>query len=278
MKSRTSRQRPAKKLPEKMERFIPAPQLYEAACFPGGTVVHTKEGLKPIDQIVAGDWVLSKHERNEGERDYKRVTNVCVHEDREVILLYIGGRQADGSNRYRQLVVTPEHPFWVRGKGWKGAGALKRSFPKRVLLELVTGENSELVGNVRLFRTDISGIAWVPISSAPDNLSNVGSHLDVATMTTIATGVNVDFESLLKTHRVKPEYLFRTTVYNVEVEDFHTYFVGEAGVWVHNKNRSTKLGTHHSRKKRSNEPVNTDAQGRPVAARPSPLGRGLHTR
>ena len=27
-----------------------------------------------------------------------------------------------------------------------------------------------------------------------------------------------------------------------------------------------------------NKPVNTDAQGRPVAARPSPLGRGLHAR
>ena len=26
----------------------------------------------------------------------------------------------------------------------------------------------------------------------------------------------------------------RKTVYNFEVEDFHTYFVGEAGVWVHN--------------------------------------------
>jgi hypothetical protein len=29
---------------------------------------------------------------------------------------------------------------------------------------------------------------------------------------------------------------------------------------------------------RSNKLVNTDAQGRPVAARPSPLGRGLHAR
>ncbi len=26
----------------------------------------------------------------------------------------------------------------------------------------------------------------------------------------------------------------RTTVYNLEVEDFHTYFVGEGGLWVHN--------------------------------------------
>jgi len=29
---------------------------------------------------------------------------------------------------------------------------------------------------------------------------------------------------------------------------------------------------------RSNKLVNADAQGRPVAARPSPLGRGLHAR
>jgi hypothetical protein len=25
-------------------------------------------------------------------------------------------------------------------------------------------------------------------------------------------------------------------VYNIEVEDYHTYFVGELGVWVHNAN------------------------------------------
>ena len=27
-----------------------------------------------------------------------------------------------------------------------------------------------------------------------------------------------------------------TTVYNFQVEDFHTYYVGENGVWVHNLN------------------------------------------
>jgi hypothetical protein len=29
---------------------------------------------------------------------------------------------------------------------------------------------------------------------------------------------------------------FCQTVYNLEVEDFHTYYVGELGVWVHNLN------------------------------------------
>jgi hypothetical protein len=29
---------------------------------------------------------------------------------------------------------------------------------------------------------------------------------------------------------------WKTTVYNIEVEGFHTYFVEGSGVWVHNKN------------------------------------------
>jgi Hint domain-containing protein len=35
---------------------------YEPACFAAGTLVHTREGLKAIEQIQVGDWVLSKHE------------------------------------------------------------------------------------------------------------------------------------------------------------------------------------------------------------------------
>jgi hypothetical protein len=42
------------------------------ACFAAGTLVHTKEGLVPIEQIKVGDWVLSKPE-NRGEQAYKRV-------------------------------------------------------------------------------------------------------------------------------------------------------------------------------------------------------------
>lgn len=29
---------------------------------------------------------------------------------------------------------------------------------------------------------------------------------------------------------------YRTTVYNIEVEDYHTYCVSMGGIWVHNQN------------------------------------------
>lgn len=32
------------------------------------------------------------------------------------------------------------------------------------------------------------------------------------------------------------EYYYTANVYNIEVEDYHTYFVGKVGVWVHNSN------------------------------------------
>ncbi|MBK7006042.1 MAG: hypothetical protein IPH37_13695 [Burkholderiales bacterium] len=35
---------------------------------------------------------------------------------------------------------------------------------------------------------------------------------------------------------IDPELFFKAPVYNLEVEDFHTYYVGEHGIWVHNQN------------------------------------------
>ncbi|WP_244244910.1 polymorphic toxin-type HINT domain-containing protein [Leptospira koniambonensis] len=46
-------------------------------------------------------------------------------------------------------------------------------------------------------------------------------------ITLIASGETLEIESIEIDNR-------QETVYNFEVEDFHTYFVGEVGIWVHN--------------------------------------------
>jgi hypothetical protein len=208
---------------------------YEPACFAGGTLVHTKEGLKPIETIQVGEWVLSKHESGEGEREYKRVTQTFKHEDRDVIGALCCVVGADKVKRHCILVATAEHPIWVQGKGWKPAGKLKLSRPDTVL-EVVEGIYCYAASSVRLFKTEDLQIAWHPSHDSADRRQGKGWRLYVPTAKHIEQDVFIGMESIRRSGRVKPEDLYRTTVYNLEVEDFHTYYVGEAGVWVHNKN------------------------------------------
>ena len=83
--------------------------LKKPACFVAGTLVHTNEGLRPIEAIKVGDYVLSKPESGIGELAYKRVTKTFVHENREVF----GVRYGIGGGKGALLVTTAEHPFWV---------------------------------------------------------------------------------------------------------------------------------------------------------------------
>lgn len=204
----------------------------ESSGFAKGTLVHAKDGLKPIEQIQVGDMVLSKHESGEGERAYKRVSQTFVHSDREVQFLSFGGLQPDGERRWADVVVTPEHPIWVQGKGWKETKKVKPAAPF-MRAEVLTDLDARMQGNVRLFKSEIPGVAWAPISSTGSDLEYPGYHLDVVTRTNVGSSKNLMFDDVRRTHRVKPEHLFKTTVYNIEVEDFHTYYVGEHGVLVH---------------------------------------------
>ncbi len=214
-------------------------KFYEA-CFAAGTLVHTKEGLKPIEQIKVGDLVLSKHESGEGERAYKRVTKTFVHEDRAVILVVVGGMQPDGTSRLHRFAVTPEHPFWVQGKGWKAVGTLIGSVMKPTKFEIIANENPALQGHLPLMVTSNSGTAWTPL--APKDFSLGGRDLDLRTMESSEKIECFQFKTVKSAGRAKPEHFYKTTVYNFEVEDFHTYYVGEVGVWVHNKNIGVKPG------------------------------------
>lgn len=209
----------------------------EPAGFPAGTLVHTKDGHKPIEKIQASDLVLSKHESGRDGREYKRVTKTFAYSDRELIKVGYRERQRDGADLYQEILVTPEQPVWVKNKGWKDAFKVKHQFPF-LNLEVASDLEARVTSNVRLFATGKANVAWAPISSASESLSSAGSHYDVLSQSTLQSGVFVDFDFVRSTHRAKPEHVFRATVYNFEVEEFQTYHVGMSGVLVHNN--STK--------------------------------------
>ncbi len=77
------------------------------ACFTKGTLIHTKAGLKPIEEIKANqDEVLSYNEQTK-QAEYKAVIETYVRQTVQIIKLQITGELAT-------IETTPEHPFYTR--------------------------------------------------------------------------------------------------------------------------------------------------------------------
>ncbi|PJZ28936.1 polymorphic toxin-type HINT domain-containing protein [Leptospira kmetyi] len=140
-------------------------------CFVAGTLVHTKDGLKKIEEIQVGDMVLSWNEET-GNNSYKKVSQLWVRETELLYDLEIG--------EDTQLQTTWNHPFWVVGKNtWVEVKDLKLGD----LVQLRDGSQSL-----------VSGLHQYDVPS--------------------------------------------TKVYNFEVEENHTYYVGDEGVLVHNQSEA----------------------------------------
>lgn len=72
-------------------------------CFRKGTLITTKEGLKPIEDIKKGDYVLTHNNR------YKKVVVPMVNPAKEIYSLKV--------EKNVETFVTPEHPIRVKEVG-----------------------------------------------------------------------------------------------------------------------------------------------------------------
>lgn len=239
-------------------------------CFAAGTLIHTKEGLKPIKQIQVGDWVLTQPEET-GERTYKRVTRTNRFEGAAVWAVTYFRRseqeRAQAENRmmpiglHRRLVVTPNHPLWARGKGWVQVKDL--DFDSDELL-LSDGDYGCLVEVSPLYITATPGIAWQANTVFTEwdgqlfDLRNDASgefeeyrddpdpqffsYWDencYAKKIRLGNGFDVYGQGAYQPKPVETwneSCYYRCPVYNFEVEDCHSYYVGTDGVWAHNTN------------------------------------------
>jgi RHS repeat-associated protein len=83
-------------------------------CFSGATLVQTKAGLKPIEEIQAGELVASKSDLT-GEIEWKPVTEKFVFDDDRLTYELVLENNNGGLEKYE---VTDNHPFNVVGEGW----------------------------------------------------------------------------------------------------------------------------------------------------------------
>ena len=138
----------------------------EALCFVEGTLVYTKDGHSPIEDIQVGDYVWAWDEEN-GTVDLKKVVETYINETTELVHVHVNGEE---------IITTPSHPFYSPAKGWTNAVHLRAGD----ILVLVNGE-------------------YVVVEKVQHEI----------------------LEAPIE-------------VYNFQVEDFHTYYVSESAILVHN--------------------------------------------
>lgn len=83
-------------------------------CLPEGTIIKTKSGDKPIENIKVGDLVLAK-DTNTDVVAYKPVEQLFKNSTNEIYILNIAGLEIE---------TTSNHPFWINKKGWVNADEL----------------------------------------------------------------------------------------------------------------------------------------------------------
>lgn len=196
------------------------------ACFAAGTPVHTDKGLLPVEQVRVGTRVLSQPE-NGGKQDWRPVLNTVATLDQQVYAVQV---KVAGATTLTTIIATPNHPFWVEGplvdgKHWMAAECLKLGF----VLQLADGNKATVHAAGLIRHTQRASIGF-----AADKTAGVGMVIDLSNgqVKLASDPHSLDLGELQLGEPVL------TPVYNFEVEEFHTYYVGEVGVWVHNTNCS----------------------------------------
>ena len=227
--------------------------------FVAGTLVHTDRGLVSIQDIRIGDRVLSRHENGEGKLAYKYVTKIFKKVEQPIGAI-VASIQIDESENYKDEFILS-----TRAVAFYAIDYLKYDKDKEISGEWVAINstdnnlidfNRKIVGlceNRELFRTNETHKAFYKVNPdwgrgifldveaykdnklvVPDYMGNDALEVD-----------NVDENGNLIMEKFRTEDLYGrdlwipympayfTTIYNFEVEDFKTYFIGNIGIWVH---------------------------------------------
>jgi hypothetical protein len=128
---------------------IALPQSSFPECFAAGTPVWTRTGLRPIESLDIGDFVLAQDAAT-GELKYKPVLGRTVRKPTVCRKLSIGKDT---------IVAVDGHPFWVVGSGWRMVKELEVGATLHTLngsTTLASRENAESVETFNLIVADFN--------------------------------------------------------------------------------------------------------------------------
>jgi hypothetical protein len=118
--------------------------------FVAGTLIHTEHGLRPLAQLGVGDKVLIAQE--DGTPVFSPILRLQASEDKDVILLEFINEELQASG---ELIVQPDHLFWVEQQGWTAANQL--AYGMRI--KRFEHSSVAVIRTLGLFCTEQAGIA-----------------------------------------------------------------------------------------------------------------------
>ena len=220
--------------------------------FVAGLRVHTDRGPVAIDELNVGDRVLSRAPST-GESSFMPIIRTFTHRDRPIrcVTYLFEGRMigvmatddvsfgvavAAGSliKGERIGMAIDGLPPGVAAPGWARADAVVPPDEQRLIessstlcheLLLMDGRRVVCIENEEILSTDRPLVGWY----ASMRRSRKGTALDFSgKVTLVATNVKRTLPTA-----AGGEQRLLATVHNIEVADNHSFYVGQAGVLVH---------------------------------------------
>ena len=229
------------------------------ACFRKRAAVQTPEGQTAIDKLKVGDLVLSKPESGDGPIEHKRVTGTFEFELKPIWTLdyveipvnqnlgkltMLKIKQLSTKGKLMGCDATPSQPFYVKGEGWVALDQLKYgdlipTSDPRVQVMVLQVTPVLLTTSSRKIAAAKSVVNILEANKRGETIDDVDlfnffecsddGRFEVIDGANYPEGFEYREEKLELTDRV-----YHETVYGIEVEDLHTYFVWSKGLWVHN--------------------------------------------
>ncbi|WP_211482761.1 polymorphic toxin-type HINT domain-containing protein [Duganella sp. CF458] len=89
---------------------------FRGECFVAGTLVHTEEGTKVIEDVAVGDRVAARNEFT-GETSWRAVKQLFTIDDKIIVNVTL----RDSLGELERISATNEHPFFVQDERWRAA-------------------------------------------------------------------------------------------------------------------------------------------------------------
>lgn len=203
--------------------------------FVAGTLIHTRDGLRPIEQIQIGDLVLSRS-NNKGDLLYKQVLKTFRGKETIWLVGFVLRGEKEGEQNANETfwcAMTWEQPFYLRGGAWL------RVLDLQIGMEIVLmdGRSTVITAINPVYATRDPGVGWAPIGQPYwDTLKWPGGAIVRYWNKNFFPGhrVGLSYKTLQVNYaqysnpKLTDSLLLRV-VYNFHIQDNHTYFVGQLG-------------------------------------------------